>query len=118
MMKAKEIREMAKDFLEEYEVVGVRTQDIPFKLGEMNHESFVWIDGVRTDELLEGVCTTDVMSDEIIMHTGDRAFGRHLRSIGRYYGDYVALIGGNSFEYGEDCGELIIKDPVVVKIIK
>lgn len=34
-----------------------------------------------------------------------------------YYGDRAAIVAGNSYEYGEDDGEIIIADPVVIEII-
>jgi hypothetical protein len=30
---------------------------------------------------------------------------------------HIAVIAGNSYEYGEDAGEVIISDPVVISII-
>ena len=34
-----------------------------------------------------------------------------------YFGAYVAVVAGNEYEYGEDAGEIIIRDPVVVAVI-
>lgn len=36
---------------------------------------------------------------------------------GYYYGDYVAVIAGNSWDYGEDSGEIVIHDPIVIEIL-
>ena len=36
---------------------------------------------------------------------------------GYYYGNYVAVIAGNSWDYGEDDGEIVIHDPTVIEIL-
>jgi hypothetical protein len=36
---------------------------------------------------------------------------------GFYFGDHKAIIAGNFAECGEDPGEIVISDPVVVEII-
>lgn len=36
---------------------------------------------------------------------------------GYYYGDHVAVIAGNSWDYGEDAGEIVIHDPIVIEIL-
>lgn len=86
----------------DYEYVGVRVQDVPFALGEVDHLSHVWDDGDDTGVELDGLCATKI----------DR-LGHEM-----YYGDYVAIICGNEASYGEDDGEIIIQDPIVVKIIR
>lgn len=97
------VKEMAADTYREYEYIGIRVQDeTPFELGEMDHVSHVWVDGDDTGEELGGVCAI----------RGDRA-----ELAKSYYGDYVAIIGGNKAEYGEDDGELIITDPVVLEVL-
>ena len=35
---------------DEYEYIGVRVQEQPFELGEIDHISKIWIDGEETDE--------------------------------------------------------------------
>ena len=94
-------REIAEEANWDYEVVGVRVQEVPFELGEMNHVSKVWIDGEETDEELDGVCVTDVNS----------------LGVNEYYGEHVAIVAGNKFSYGEDLGEIIIKDAQVIAIL-
>ena len=34
-----------------------------------------------------------------------------------YFGDYVAVVAGNSYTYGEDPGEIVIADAVVVEVL-
>lgn len=96
-------KEIAADPYREYEYIGVRVQDEhAFKLGPIDHISHIWYDNDDTGEELSGVCVI----------RADRA---ELASI--YYGDHIAIIGGNHIEYGEDDGELIISDPVVLEVL-
>lgn len=97
------VKELATDIYREYEYIGIRVQDeTPFELGNLDHVSHVWVDGEDTGEELGGACVI----------RGDRA-----ELAKSYFGDYVAIIGGNSAEYGEDDGELIISDPVVLEVL-
>lgn len=99
----KNIKDLAEelDLNWDYEFVGVRVQELEFELGAMDHVSHVWDDGEDTGIELDGVsaCSLD--------------------SLGacQYCGGHVALVCGNSAEYGEDDGELIIRDAEVVKVI-
>lgn len=110
-----EIREIAKKYEGEYEVIAIRTQDTePFKLGEMDHESKVWEEGEETNEYVGGVCATDVFSSGIRMHSSE--YGQ-VAYCGYYFGDYQAIIAGNHYKLGEDDGEIIISDPIVLEIV-
>ena len=114
-MKLHEMKELIEKIKDEYWMdygyIGVRTQTQPFALGEMDHRSVVWVDGEETDEELNGVSTTNCESRSVQMHCEDATNGY-------YGGDHCAIIGGNNVEWGEDDGELIIADPVVLYIIK
>ncbi|MCD8367844.1 MAG: hypothetical protein LUC48_07460 [Clostridiales bacterium] len=104
MKVTNEMINKANDIIDEtfdYTVFGIRVQDVPFEMGEMTHVSHVWDDGDDTGEELNGVCVTRI----------EDAKRNH------YYGDHVALIGGTAWEYGEDDGEVIISDPVVLAIL-
>lgn len=97
------VKEIAADPYREYEHIGIRVQDEhQFELGVLNHVSNIWEDGDDTGVELPGVCVI----------RADRA-----ELANTYYGDHVAIIGGNHIEYGEDDGELIICDPVVLEVI-
>lgn len=87
----------ALDLDSRYGYIGIRTQEMPFELGEMAHVSHVWEDGEETNAELPGVCATSI----------------NACVFPRYYGEPVAIVCGNNVEYGEDVGELIIADPVV-----
>lgn len=108
-----EIKKAAQEFRPKYDVVAVRTQEAPFKLGPLLHKSVKWTNGEPTSEKLDGISATSVGSSAIRKHT-DEFDPRE----GQYQGDYCAIIGGNKFKYGHDKGEVVIKDPVVLKILR
>jgi hypothetical protein len=110
-MTASEIKKIAEKYKDEYEYVGVRTQEEAFKLGTLEHCSSVWDDGDETAEMLDGISVTDVDSVALKMHTGEDMMCRS------YYGDHLAIICGNYAQMGDDAGELVISDPVVVEVL-
>ena len=87
-----------------YEVYGIRTQEMPFELGEIDHCSHVWENGEETDEEMDGICCTR------------REYAK-LHADGYYFGEHIAIIAGTRYTDGEDDGEIIIRDPVVVRIL-
>lgn len=95
-------KEIAKEFAFDYEKIAVRVQDVPFTAGPMDHCSHVWVDGEETDETLDGVCGQDITTIDRYNHN--------------YCGSHVALVAGNDYTYGEDAGEIIISDAVVIAI--
>ena len=99
------VEDIASSALYDYEAVGVRVQDVPFAPGPMAHRSHVWDNGDDTGEELPGVSAMRWDSID--------AAQRH----GHYYGDYVAGIAGNSWDYGEDAEEIVIHDPIVIEIL-
>lgn len=109
-MTVAELKEMIdnNDWDIEYGKFGIRIQELPFELGPMDHNSRVWVDGEETDEELDGVCAIDLNAPEA---------AESLKGNG-YFGSYIALIASNSYEYGFDAGEVILKDAEVLYIIK
>ena len=106
MMSAEMIESIKKiaeemDLSWDYEYVGVRVQEQEFELGTIEHLSHVWDNGDDTGVELDGICVCNL--DRL-----DR---------NDYFGDHIAIICGNEAEYGEDDGELIIRDAEVVKVI-
>lgn len=106
MMNAEMIKNIKKVAEEmglswDYEFVGVRVQEQEFELGTIEHLSHVWDNGDDTGVELDGICVCSL----------DRL------GVNNYFGDHVAIICGNEAEYGEDDGELIIRDAEVVKVI-
>ena len=84
-----------------YEYIGVRVQEQPFELGEISHLSHVWVDGEDTGAELDGISVCDL--DKLGLNC--------------YMGQHAAIICGCNASYGEDVGEIIISDPVVVKVL-
>lgn len=99
----KKIEEIVEEFEFDYEKIAIRVQDVPFSMGPIDHCSHVWVDGEETEDTLDGVCGQDV-------NTIDR-----YNNV--YYGEHVAIIAGNDYTYGEDAGEVIISDAVVIAIL-
>lgn len=89
------------DLAYQFTYIGVRVQSLPFSLGQMEHVSHVWEDGDDTGVELDGVCVSSIYS----------------LGANQYYGDHVAIIGGELVEYGEDEGEMILNDAEVVAVI-
>ena len=98
------IRQIAERYEDKYGVVAIRTQTVPFELGEIEHESSVWEDNIESDERLDGICATDISNKYGLVE--------HF-----YEGNHQAIIVGDRYEYGNDLGEVIIKNPIVVEII-
>lgn len=98
------IMERIEEIKDEYDFgyIGVRVQEDAFVLGETLNNSFVWVDGEMTDEELDGTCAIKI--DEAALAKG-------------YFGDHVAIIGGDSAEYGQDLGEIIIRNAEVLEIV-
>ena len=99
MSKIQEARKIVAemDLDSKYGYIGIRVQEEPFELGEMDHISHIWDNGDDTGIELDGVCATDINS---VMAP-------------EYYGEHIAIICGNHAEVGEDVGEIIIRDAVV-----
>lgn len=103
----KEMIEKAREIVEEMELdskygyIGIRVQEEPFELGEMDHVSHIWDNGDDTGVELSGVCATNINS--IIFP--------------EYFGSHIAIICGDHAETGEDVGEIIIEDAVVEYIV-
>jgi hypothetical protein len=85
----------------DYEFVGVRVQEQEFELGTIEHLSHLWDNGDDTSVELDGICVCSL----------------YRLGANNYFGNHVAIICGNEAEYGEDDGELIIRDAEVVKVI-
>lgn len=86
----------------EYEYIGVRVQENEFTEGEVLSNSFVWVDGEMTDEELDGTCAVKLEDAELA---------------NSYFGNHVAIIGSNSMEYGQDLGEIILRDAEVIEVV-
>ena len=112
-LTVKEILEIANKFVDDYEVVAIRSQYEEFSLGPINHQSCVWDDGEETDELLDGISATAIESYAMRAHSSEWDW-----QSGWYSGDHQAIICRNIYDMGQDDGEVVIEDPVIVAIIK
>lgn len=97
MNRVEEIKENS-----EYEYIGVRVQENEFTEGESLDNSFVWVDGEMTGEELDGTCAVKLEDVELAA---------------RYFGDHIAIIGSNSMVYGQDLGEIILRDAEVMEVL-
>ena len=86
----------------DYGYIGIRVSENEFTEGEILDNSFVWVDGKMTDEELDGTCAI-MLKDAKLANA--------------YHGDHVAIIGGDSMEYGQDLGEIILRDAEVLEVI-
>lgn len=86
----------------DYGYIGIRVSDSEFVEGEILDNSFVWVDGEMTDEELDGTCAI-MLKDAKLANA--------------YHGSHVAIIGSDSMEYGQDLGEIILRDAEVLEVI-
>ena len=115
------IQDLIAPYLGKYKYIGIRTQEEPFELGDMQHQSVVWRNGEETSQRLGGVSATNIKSEAVSSHSDikrDYLKMRNYRNSGYYYGNNVAIIVGNESKRGSDYGEIIIKKPKVVRILK
>lgn len=86
----------------DYGYIGIRVSENEFTEGETLDNSFVWVDGEMTDEELDGTCAI-MLKDAKLANA--------------YHGSHVAIIGSDSMEYGQDLGEIILRDAEVLEVI-
>lgn len=115
------IQDLIAPYLGKYKYIGIRTQEEPFELGHMQHQSVIWRNGDETNQKLGGISATNIKSEAVAAHSDikkDYLKMRNYRNSGYYYGNNVAIIVGNEAKRGSDYGEIIIKNPKVVRIAK
>lgn len=120
-----EARKLAADIARimrrgEYDNYGLRVTEDPLTVGETAPHSWSWRDGNWTDEPLDGA---SAMSLDLARRDGVQSIPWALENAGYrlrdgfhpyYPGEHVSLIGGNVFSAGEDVGEIILSDGVVL----
>ena len=119
-MKASEISEIISSG--EFGYYGIRKDDMQYKVGGVCDNSHSWTEydpedgsevvdgmGLWDNGELDGTCAIGVTADTIksVMEQSKE-----------YYGKNLYLIASNSKEMGEDAGEYIMSDAVVLAIIK
>lgn len=95
---------------ENHEIFAIRTQDVPFEMGQIEHKSLVWVDGEMTDEELDGISATVIDVNDI-----ERSLNRHSRE--GYDGGHIAILAGGYSVPGEDAGEVVMENPDVIAIL-
>ena len=103
----KQIARKAEDYMDNpYPFIAVRVQesDYGLKAGDiLTHKSNVWDDGEMLDEMIDGVCSIDII---------------HAYQMDTNYKGSVALIlGCDDAESGNDIAEFIMKNPVILEIV-
>jgi hypothetical protein len=91
----------------EYEYIGIRVQeDTGEIIGEtMNHVSYVWTEGKKTNKKTNGVCAINAKT------------AKYLPEFGGYEGNVIYILGADKAECGYDQEEIIMQDAVVLDII-
>ena len=120
-LDGQKIHDLISPYLGKYRYIGIRTQEEPFELGDMQHQSVVWKNGDETNQKLGGISATNIKSEAVAAHSDikkDYLKMRNYRNSGYYYGNNVAIIVGNEAKRGADYGEIVIKKPKVVRIVK
>lgn len=85
-----------------YRIVAADSDDYNSKIGDTLEPSHVWDNGEYTDDLQNGTACIDP---------------KQLSSAQKYYGDRVLVIASDSREWGNDPGEMILRDAKVIDII-
>nr|DAP79036.1 MAG TPA: hypothetical protein [Caudoviricetes sp.] len=105
---------------------GIRATTEEHLAGEELSNSFVWIDGEKTEEELDGISTMGIkdLTEEAVIRAikclGRDAceyFGVKANVFHSYVGQNFVLIKGDSATAGDDNGEWVIKNPVVVAVL-
>lgn len=105
---------------------GIRATTEEHTAGEELSNSFVWVDGEKTEEELDGISTMGIkdLTEEAVIRTikclGRDAcehFGVKANVYHSYVGQNFVLIKGDSAAAGEDNGEWVIRNPVVVAVL-
>ena len=121
-INGEKIGPVLEKYEKQYKYVGIRTQEEPFDLGEVSHNSSVWKSGVETSEKLSGLSATRSNQTSLVSHSDkkeDMLFRRKFgKDSGYYYGSHTAVIVGDAAKPGKDVGEIIISSPKVVHIFK
>lgn len=105
IVKAIDMNSIDEDGL--YAYIGIRVQDDAYGLhvGQtVEHSSHVWVDGEDTEDELDGVCAINYEAIRFVN--------------AEYFGDTIIVLGSQNAEYGEDVGEIIMQDAVVLAVVE
>lgn len=96
---------------DDYEHLGVRSDDEDYGEGDRLPASRVWADDEPQGDEVDGTSATRVRNRDV-----DAAIRSHKRF--GYVGRRLYLIGGHYATYGDDPGEVIIRDAVVIETLQ
>lgn len=103
-----EIQNKIDDSENEFPIYGIRFhRDTKTKINKPVPDSFEWLDGDITDVELNGTCAVDInyaTPDKLLRMIDQYTWGR---------GEYI-IIAGDYYEYGNNIGEIVIKDAIRV----
>lgn len=112
------LRDIIERYSDTYEDFGLRCltvyrDDVAAPIvGDILPASSVWIDGNPTDDDLGGTSAIQIWSESGNDITLDRA----AKMLGDYWGRYVVVIGGEQGQYGQDDGEIIVRNATVLAV--
>jgi hypothetical protein len=103
----------------EYHAFGLRVMtknpktgtEIEVRVGDTVSNSYQWDEGDSTGVDLGGVSVLNISRGSKPEYVSAR-----IRQLKQYQGSKIVFIGGNRYEQGEDDNEIVISDPVVLKI--
>jgi hypothetical protein len=98
------------EYLDGIGVIGFRCQEAAAEVGDILPNSYRWDDNEQTDDELDGACALGAITDAPTPDTL-RAWYNALRG---YPGTHIYLIGGEYGTYGEDRGEVIVRNARVL----
>lgn len=105
-MSISKIKELIEN--EEFEFYGIRKDDAEYSVGDTCENSHSWrSDGTDNGEL-DGTCAIGVKAgtiESVIAQSKE------------YYGSHLYLIASDRKEMGEDQGEYIMSDAVVIAVL-
>lgn len=104
-------------------VFGIRSIDERLSVGDDVPDSHDWNYELDqpSEDTLDGACATgfgQLWDGEENADKNAEIIESAVKENARYGGAYQYLIGGRYFEYGNDEGEIIIQDAVVIAIVK
>ena len=98
---------------------GIRTDYNFYNEGDRVRNSYDCYWDNEEDTMLDGTCATGCFPtwyDEDDLDDIETAINIHKKN--GYEGKYIYLICGNDYDYGDDEGEVILKNAVVVSVLK
>ena len=92
---------------------GLRTvsADDPVTVGEVVGPSYRHDDWLESPEQMDGTSAIGVWAD-----LDEEEIAARIQSATEYIGDRVVLLGAQRMEYGEDQGEIVMRDAVALAI--